>query len=165
MDVESLSASAARFAAKMFIHEDGDQSQGAEHSSTQGTNLRFFLKKVFFVIYSCAAICLGFETIVTWTWCFLLNARLPMLLYLVWHGSVSLVGGFLLVRSLRAFLVVLSEGRLRDKLAYLFRQFADGGGGGGTFMSRWEENFQKSFDGFKRLKPTILEIDFSYTVL
>ncbi len=47
-------------------------------------------------------------------------------------GLFSLAGGFLLVRSLRAFLVVLSDGRLRDKLAYLFRQFADGG----TLMSR-----------------------------
>ncbi len=45
MDVESLSASAVRFAAKMFSHEEGDQSQGAEQG-TQGTNLRYFFKKI-----------------------------------------------------------------------------------------------------------------------
>ena len=42
-------------------------------------------------------------------------------------------GGSILVKHLKVFFVVLSDGRLREKLMYLYRQFADANT---TFMTK-----------------------------
>ena len=51
-------------------------------------------------------------------------------------GGATVCGG-ILVKHLKVFFVVMSEGRLREKMLYLFRQFAESSNN--NCMTRWVE--------------------------